>query len=108
MSASNQFTVRQSSDEKKPLGVRFIKKEVNEIPWVIQSVDITAFDEDQVDVTSTVLVTAASGFTGNQANFRTNAPTVGNYQVRVKATMTDGSVQSAWGLVIVVDPILGI
>lgn len=105
MSQTFVFTIRQSTDESRPYGVRFRKREVEEPDFVIASVDIKAYDAAGTDVTSTVLVAAATGYEANVAMFRTKSGlTAGTYVIRAKATMTDGSAPSAWGLVVAANP----
>lgn len=108
MSATRQFEIAKSTDEFFDYTVEVVIQDPKATPYTFASAVVTAVDDDDdvTDRTSEVIDAARTSVSGNKITFGVKGGTSGKeYIIKATGTTVDNQKRSAWGTLIVNDPL---
>lgn len=108
MSATRQFEIRKSTDEEFDYTIEFIIQDPKAPAYDFSSANVTAVDDtDNVtDRTAEIINAGRTSVSTNKVTFGLKAGVNGRvYVVKVQGVQADGQKRSAWGTVIINDPV---
>jgi hypothetical protein len=107
LSLTREFEIRKSTDEIFDYSVEIVIQDPRQTPYNWTSALVTALnDGTNLDATSEIIDTGRVSTSGNKITFGVKAGVSGsNYVVKVQGTDAFGNKRSAWGTIIVNDPV---